>query len=614
MCECRLARWPDGDELPPGRARCASCRVALLGDCPRSRTSRDSPGERRLGLARRRALALSAGVIALGAAALGVAGSWGRLEGAKAASRPALVLTLGPASSASRDGDEPPAAVALATLPLDAPGAQPKVVLQGFAYLGRPAVSQDGTRALFAGRRVSGDPLEVWEAPLDGSGERRIVKGGECLEPSYLPDGRIVYGRTLQLGIVQARAVHAGSPVAGGSPPVVSLHTCLSDGANEHRITFGQACDQSPVTLPDGRVAFRRTLNARGAPGRLFALNPDGTGLQLYCDPGAGASIEAGPWVAGDRVLFVEALGGVRRLAWVSWRAPMAGVEVLESGPPEMEALATEALDPGHVRRVDSGLSSLSSLCPLPGGGILASMPAASKGWTLRRLCGDGPPGGEVVPGTFIASLVGADPGAGSLQAVDVALAAPSVRPLGVTSVVDEQKSTGTLLCLDVYASRVPAVVRAKRGTYHTVRVMAVEEDRPGGEGAAHGEAAGREPAERGANVGEAIAGEAIVAEAPILSDGSFALEVPADRPLRLRLLGPGGLEAEDPGPFWVRPNENRGCVGCHEDPESSPENRVPLALERGATPAETTRGPSPSQAPPAGRSPVAAAGSPGGS
>jgi hypothetical protein len=31
---------------------------------------------------------------------------------------------------------------------------------------------------------------------------------------------------------------------------------------------------------------------------------------------------------------------------------------------------------------------------------------------------------------------------------------------------------------------------------------------------------------------------------------------------------------------MWIRPNERRGCVGCHEDHEQTPENRVPLAVK----------------------------------
>ncbi|MEK7798670.1 MAG: hypothetical protein AAB297_02480, partial [Acidobacteriota bacterium] len=71
---------------------------------------------------------------------------------------------------------------------------------------------------------------------------------------------------------------------------------------------------------------------------------------------------------------------------------------------------------------------------------------------------------------------------------------------------------------------------------------------------------------------------------APVLPDGSFFVEVPADTPLRLTLLHRDGrpLAALASG-IWVRPNENRGCIGCHEERDRAPENRQPLAVLRPA-------------------------------
>ena len=33
---------------------------------------------------------------------------------------------------------------------------------------------------------------------------------------------------------------------------------------------------------------------------------------------------------------------------------------------------------------------------------------------------------------------------------------------------------------------------------------------------------------------------------------------------------------------IWIRPGEKRSCIGCHEDPELAPENKVPDALYAG--------------------------------
>jgi Hydrazine synthase alpha subunit middle domain len=122
---------------------------------------------------------------------------------------------------------------------------------------------------------------------------------------------------------------------------------------------------------------------------------------------------------------------------------------------------------------------------------------------------------------------------------------------------VDERKSTGTLLCLNVRNSRNTAVAEAKPSTIRTVRVLAVDGQ--------------------------------LLGEDSVEADGSFFVEVPADQPLRLELRGPEGVVAADHSGLWVRPNENRGCIGCHEDPEVAPENRVVQAVDKGQAPARAT-------------------------
>ena len=68
----------------------------------------------------------------------------------------------------------------------------------------------------------------------------------------------------------------------------------------------------------------------------------------------------------------------------------------------------------------------------------------------------------------------------------------------------------------------------------------------------------------------------------PVEEDGSFYLEIKADTPVRFQALDLEGNEVLDPSSWlWVRPNENRGCVGCHADPELTPGNRVPDAINK---------------------------------
>jgi hypothetical protein len=68
----------------------------------------------------------------------------------------------------------------------------------------------------------------------------------------------------------------------------------------------------------------------------------------------------------------------------------------------------------------------------------------------------------------------------------------------------------------------------------------------------------------------------------PVEEDGSFYLKVIANEPFQIRTLDKDGHILCGPCSWlWLRPNERRGCVGCHEDPELVPINRIPLAVKK---------------------------------
>jgi hypothetical protein len=70
-----------------------------------------------------------------------------------------------------------------------------------------------------------------------------------------------------------------------------------------------------------------------------------------------------------------------------------------------------------------------------------------------------------------------------------------------------------------------------------------------------------------------------ILGEVPVEEDGSFNIRVPANIPIQLQLVDEDGLALRSCRWIWVRNREYRGCIGCHEDPELVPENRLAAAL-----------------------------------
>jgi len=438
---------------------------------------------------------------------------------------PALLATLGPAGFVP-DGEG--YGTAVAWLNASSSGSRWRVLVEGFAAAGAPRASYDATRVLFAGRRSTGEPMQIWQVSASGSPPRSIVSRGESFDPAYLPDGRIVFARSL-------------SPAGSDGP--VALYTAAADGSEQHRITFGDARDRAPAVLPDGRIVFRRHPLHEPGRGRLFAIAPDGTGLSLFCEPTEGASIDRGPWVIDGRVLFAEKARAGLAGGFAGQR--LVSVSALE--PFGKRDLLVDAEEPAN-----SDTKWFSSVGQLPDAGLIASAYAKGSGWIVRRLRSRTAPSDQ--PSTPAVTLNGFS---AALRPISVAAAGPRPRPLWLTSVVDERKATGTLLCTDVYTSRLAAVAGLQRGSIRAVRVLT----------------------DKGVPIGEA----------PVETDGSFFVEVPSDRPLHLELLGSAGVIAKDSSGFWVRPNENRGCIGCHEDPELAPENRALLALDRGLTRMGTT-------------------------
>jgi hypothetical protein len=52
--------------------------------------------------------------------------------------------------------------------------------------------------------------------------------------------------------------------------------------------------------------------------------------------------------------------------------------------------------------------------------------------------------------------------------------------------------------------------------------------------------------------------------------------------PFRIKTIDSEGKVVSGPGSWlWIRPNERRGCVGCHEDNEMVPANRLANAVKK---------------------------------
>ncbi len=133
---------------------------------------------------------------------------------------------------------------------------------------------------------------------------------------------------------------------------------------------------------------------------------------------------------------------------------------------------------------------------------------------------------------------------------MDVIVAEAYERPKKLPSEVDLQVKTGLLLCQDINFTG----LKSKNDNPGLIEARLIEVMGP----------------------------DSTYGIVPVEEDGSFQLKILADKPFRIRTLDEKGQTIIGPCTWmWLRPNERRGCVGCHEDPETVPVNRIPLAVKK---------------------------------
>ncbi len=404
---------------------------------------------------------------------------------------------------------------------------QRRVITPDFDGACDPSISFDGLELLFTGRKLDTETWQVWKMDLTTGETTKITDHpGDAFAATWV--GSIFH---LDDEAPTQRIAYLATTPRGRRMP--ALHTSNLDGSKPLRISYTDDMDAAPDVLPNGRIVYPTMRGLGHRHLNLMGLNIDGTDLAVFADPHDVPRDPHAVRVGFDgKVYFIEAVdrfldGGT--LASVALRRPLRTRSV--------------------VATTENGL--FLDPAPMADGSLLASFLAIdSAGYELVLM--------EPETGRIIETVHRSE-GVHVLDAQEI-----TPRPVvpGRSTVVDTRKTTGVFFCISSHITDRPSLTHLGIGGAKRLRVLESQSDR-------HPPRAHR-----------------ILGEAPIEADGSFHIEVPAQRPLRFLLLDDEGtVLGEQKSWTWVMPREWRGCIGCHENREMVAPNILADAVVKPAVP-----------------------------
>jgi HEAT repeat protein len=437
-------------------------------------------------------------------------------------------------------------------------------------YVADCEVSFDGKTVWFSRREQTSPWWHIFRIQADGSSLRQITHGPyHDVQPVELPNGRIAFSST-RLG---TRDEYHGYLATG-------LSTMTPDGQDIQVVGFNFGRDSEPSVADDGSILLTRLelfYSRMKTEYNLLALRPDGTQARTIYGPERRAfwrNIHGGygGWFAGGEA------GGRHRLLRLTQPQPFSSDKILLTTP------AGPVLTQGRY-----GEQLLRQPFLRKGGNDEMVITTAVRLDEKTLLVAAGKKNKEVERSQFPKDAV-----ALGIYTMDVATG-------GLTLVYSDE----TASCYEARALHprvVPPIISEDSfsrsseftGTLYAQSVFHTQESRTRELGKLLRVVEGLPQVTRHAthtipnefawkNHGGAFARD--LGTIPLAADGSFALEVPADRFIALQVLD-GDRNVVGNQLVWmnVRAGENKGCIGCHE-PADTAVQAIPTLATRAPRP-----------------------------
>ncbi len=441
-----------------------------------------------------------------------------------------------------------------------------------FGAAADPEVSYDGRRILFSMKENRQRRWHIYEMNSDGSNLTKMTDqtSGDDMDPTYLPNGQIMFTST-RPGIVDEYE-RRGSPL---------LHVADrgSDGrlVNLRRVSFNQSHDTNPMVHSSGKVFYSRWEHL-GDPNKfpMFVMNPDGSRpFVLYGNHS--------PQQSGSRVFLEprELSDGGIICSVMERNSPFEGGAIAIIDISKSDDNLT-FITPSTVPFNNTNNPS-TALFKTPHPVIDKNAPASRREKILVAMSPIPVNGGmgedQVDYGLYVMEKDGSslqliynDPAYNEYDPVPVMPrdkmpgGVPQVIPMdpNVANGLASGATTGMFFDGNVYDRATtdgqtrpsPTFVNAD-GIQGQARYLRVLEAVP----------LPRDGNKRGGDIGAtSFEKQRVVGYAPIRSDGSFSVEVPANRSLHMQVLDQHGMVLVNQL-TWVQvmPGEKRLCTGCHD-------------------------------------------------
>jgi hypothetical protein len=298
-----------------------------------------------------------------------------------------------------------------------------------------------------------------------------------------------------------------------------SLYVCNIDGSNMKRITFNPHTYLASNVLNDGRILTvgRQVFPGQGVP-VYMVLRPDGTKSELFYKGPEGSNLySSGLETNTGNIVFIEAV---------------------KNNPEAGRLISISYNRPLHSRvDLSSGIKGdFRSVCPKKTGSFLVSYrKSESERYALYEFDPEKKELGKPIYSNK------------DYDVTEIIVTGKHERQKKLPSEVDMGVKTGLLMCQDINVF--DKQTSASFPVSSRIKILGID---------------------------------STLGYVDVAADGSFYLKVMADKPFQIQKVDKDGHVLNSScGWIWLRPNERRGCIGCHDDPENVPDNRVPLAVKK---------------------------------